>query len=149
MAIYDRYHKLHSLSTLIVSFPNGMSTVIRIVSTREHDFTILTQSELDEYLYNLCQNNDMPIYSLYADKGFSGVWLSVRTPHRRTLMFPLNSRQLRENHIMKKIRVQIKQTYGEVLKYWKLVGNYLFFKLDQNQELCIEQICMSFLLSNF
>jgi len=42
MAIYDGYHKLHSLSTLIVSFPNGMSTVIQIVSTREHDFTILT-----------------------------------------------------------------------------------------------------------
>lgn len=148
-AIYDGHHKCHGLSALTISFPNGMSTVVGIASAREADLTILTWSEVDDLIYNLCEANNLPIYTLYSDKGFAGVWLCIRTPHRGTLMFPLNDRQCRENHVMKKIRVRVEWAYGEVKKFWKLVAKYLFFKLDENPELCLQHIRVAHLLNNF
>ena len=49
-SIYNGHHKLHSLSALTISFPNGMSTVMGILSARENDLAILTWSKLDNFL---------------------------------------------------------------------------------------------------
>jgi len=148
-SIYDSHHKLHGLSALTISFPNGMSTVIGISSTRENDLAILTWSELDDFFYNLCLSNGIPAYSLYADKGFSGMWLSIRTPYRGTLLFLLNSWQRRENYIMKQLRVRIEWAYSIMKSIWKLIIKYLYFKLDQNSKLCIQHLRVSHLITNF
>ena len=71
-SIYDGHYKFHSLSALTISFPNSMSTLAGIVSARKMDYTILTWSKLDDFLHNLCISNNMPDYSFYVDKGFSG-----------------------------------------------------------------------------
>ena len=69
---YDGHHKYHGIKALTVSFPNGMSTVIGIVSARPHDANILTWSDLDNYLTNLCEMGGLPIYCFYGNNGFLG-----------------------------------------------------------------------------
>ena len=84
-----------------------MSTVAGIASTREYNSTTLTWSEVDNFIYNLCANNNLPIHSLCADKGFEGVSLHIRIPHCDTFLFPSNAWQLREIVVMKNIFTQI------------------------------------------
>ena len=100
--IYTNHKKYHRLSTLTISFPNRMSIVIRIVSARNQDSAILTQSGLNNIMHNLCIWNNIPIYCLHADNRFLGAQLAIRTPHRGMSQFPLNNRFYKDNEIMKK-----------------------------------------------
>ena len=148
-SVCDGHHKFHGLKLLTISFPNGMSTVVGLVSSRESDLEMLRMSELDNILHESRASNNLDPYCFYGDKGFSGIWLNIRTPRRGTLLFPLNARQNRENLIMKKVRIRVEWAYAIVKMIWKLVLKFLFFKLDQNNELCMQHLRVSHLLCNF
>ena len=77
------------------------------MSIREYNLTILTWSKINNHIYNLYLNYNMPIHSLYLDKGFTRVWLCIKISYHNTLLFPLNTCQLREIYIMKKITDKI------------------------------------------
>ena len=51
-------------------FHNGMIMVTGVVNARNYDGTILTWSGMDDVLYNLCLENDIPVYCSHADNGF-------------------------------------------------------------------------------
>ena len=106
-SIYTNHKKYHGLSALTISCHNGMNTVVGIVSARNWDETLLTWSGLDNIIYDLCIQNNIPIHCLHADNGFLGALLTIRTPHRGTSQFPLNNRPCEENEIMKKIRIRV------------------------------------------
>ena len=125
-----------------------MSTFVGVVSTRNWDGAILEWSDLDEILHNSCANHNLPTHSFHADNGFLGTWLSIRTTHRGSALFSLNARLLKENIVMKKSRIRKKWSYGIVKTFWKLVTKCLYFKLDQNSELCQQKWRVSFLLCN-
>ena len=57
---------------LTISFPNKISTVIGIVSSRNWNGTILTWSDLDNILHNLYLSHNIALYSLCADNRFLG-----------------------------------------------------------------------------
>ena len=60
---HTRHKKYHGLSVLTISFPNRMNTVADVVSTRNWDGSILTWSDLENILCNLCANKNIPVYS--------------------------------------------------------------------------------------
>lgn len=89
------------------------------------------------------------MYTFYMDKGFLGYLNCMYTPHRGTIMFPLNFRLLKENYIFKKIRIRIKWAHGIVKIFWKLIVKFLNFKLDSNPDLHVKHLRVSHLLANF
>ena len=91
-SVYDGNHKFHRISYLSLSYPNGMSTVIGLASTRNWDTNILTWSGLDDLLHDLCNSRNLPDYCFYTDRGFLGVWLCIRTPHMVSFPFQLTAR---------------------------------------------------------
>ena len=50
-AFFYGHYKHHGIKALTASFPNGMSSVIGIISDRLRDSTMLTWSELDNAFY--------------------------------------------------------------------------------------------------
>ena len=101
--------------------------MIGIVSARPHDANVLIWSDLDDYLTNLCEMSSSPICCFHGDNGFLGGWNCIRTPHRGTLLFPLNNRLRKENVVMKKIRVRVEWFHGMIKSMFKLVDKCLFF----------------------
>ena len=97
----------------------------------------------------MCIQNNILIYCLHANNGFLEAWLAIRIPHRSTSQFLLNNRLHKENEVMKKIRIRIEWSYGLIKSFWKLVTHYLSFKLDQNHELCVQTLRVTYLLFNF
>ena len=91
-SVYDGHHKCHGISCLSVSYPNGMSTVVGLASARNWDGNMLQWSDLDKQLCNLCTSHGLTPYSFHADRGFSGLWLCMRTPHRATFPCQLTAR---------------------------------------------------------
>ena len=71
-SVYCGHKKFHGLSMLTISYPNGMSTVIGIVSARNWDGNTLTWSDLDNVSCNSRLNNNLPLFSFHADNGFLG-----------------------------------------------------------------------------
>ena len=59
---HSGHEKHHSLSVLTISYPNGMRTIVSVASARHWDGTILTWSNLDNVLHDLCVQNNLPIY---------------------------------------------------------------------------------------
>lgn len=147
--VYDGHHKYHGLSALTVSYPNSMSAVIGVVSARHHDSKILTWSEVDQFLFNIQESTNSSNYAFYSDKGFLGQWRCICCPHSGSHIFPLNRRQIKENEIMKKLRIRIEWAYSILKMSWKLTIKFLFLKLDQNKDLCLQHIRLCHLLSNF
>ena len=50
---------------------------------------------------------------------------------------------------MSKIRVRAEWAYDMIKIYWKLTMKFLYFKLDQNNDLVLQQIRVTHLISNF
>ena len=50
---------------------------------------------------------------------------------------------------MSKIRARVEWAHAMIKMHWKLTMKFLFFKLDQNNDLCLQQIRVTHLTSNF
>ena len=95
------------MSSLSISYSNRISTITRLASAQNYDGTILTWSSLDNILRSLYHISNLPNYSFYTNRVFSSTWLCIQTPPRATTPFQLNTRQIKENIIMSKIRIRI------------------------------------------
>ena len=50
-----------------------MSTIVGLASAWNYDGAILIWSSLDNILHNLCHANNLPNYSFYTNREFSGI----------------------------------------------------------------------------
>ena len=89
------------------------------------------------------------IRSVFARTIFSETWSRIREPHRSTAFSQLNDRQRKENLIVPKIRVRVEWAYAMIKMHWKLTMKFLQFKLDQNNDLALQQMRVTHLISNF
>ena len=126
----NSYYKFYIISCLSISYPNRISMVIGLASTRNYDATILIWSGIDNILYDSCDTNNLPNYSLYANKNFLGILLYIPIPHRHVVPFQLKKIQIKDNLTMSKIRVRVEWAYSMIKMYWKLTIKFLYFKLD-------------------
>ena len=82
-----------------------MSIVIGVVSARDWEGNMLSWSNLDNVLNDLCVNNNLAAYCFYVDNVFLGGWTCIRTPHRGAWQNSLNNRLIMDDMAMKKIRI--------------------------------------------
>ncbi len=116
--IFYRYKHVHALKWQTVSWPNGMiGDMWGPISGRLSDLDTLRLSQINTRLRDL-QAGQEDQFKLYGDAIYP-VMTHLRKRHQNR---PNTAAQIRENNVMKKLRITIEWDYGNTINLFKYVN---------------------------
>jgi hypothetical protein len=114
-AWYNGWKKLHGMKWQTIDLPNGMNFhVFGPVSIRHNDIYNVIQSNIDELLQNLQEDNVLK-FIIYGDSAYIVLNFGfIASRHQE----PQNDREILENRSMSSCREVIEWDYGDVGTLW-------------------------------